>query len=136
MKRIQNWRAPLMAEFLAGRSRTFAWGTFDCALFACDCVKAQTGHDPAAGFRGRYKTQAEAEALGSLSQIVSQTAANSGLAEILPAEARRGDLVLVVNGASSQALAVIDFSGMYAVCPGGRGLIRVRRHRWKRAWRV
>jgi len=137
-KRLSNWRAPLAAEFAAAEKRAFAWGSFDCALFACDCVKAQTGVDPGTAFRGRYSTAEQASALigGSLAALVAIVAAEFKLAEIGTGHARRGDLVLIDNRTALGALAVADFTGMYAVCPGAVGLIRVRRHRWKRAWRV
>jgi hypothetical protein len=135
MKR-DSWHAPLERLFLAGRSRSFAWGSFDCALFACDCIRAQTGVETAAEFRGRYTNQAQAEALGSLAAIASRITAQFAMPEILPGNAGRGDLVLIANGTTQGALAIVDFSGAYAVCPGARGLIRVRRHRWQRAWKV
>ena len=136
MSRFPNWRMPLAELFRQAQTRTFAWGSFDCALFACDCVRAQTGKDPASGFRASYSTEAEAKALGSLSTIAETVAAKFGLAEIAPSHAGRGDVVLIHNQTDQGALAVVDFSGAYAVCPGLRGLIRVRRHRWQRAWRV
>jgi hypothetical protein len=136
MKRLPNWRMPLAELFRQAQTQTFAWGSFDCALFACDCVWVQTGKDPAAAFRGTYSTEAEANALGSLSAIAETVAAQFGLAEIAPGHAGRGDIVLIQNQTAQGALAVVDFSGAYAVCPGSRGLIRVRRHRWQRAWRV
>jgi hypothetical protein len=137
MKRLANWRMPLAKEFLQGQKRSFSWGTFDCALFACNCVLAETGEDPGASFRGgRYSTQAEAEALGSLSQIVEAVATQFRLPEIAAGHAGRGDLVLLDNRTVQGALAIVDLSGAYAVCPGSQGLIRVRRHRWKRAWRI
>jgi hypothetical protein len=142
MRRLANWRAPLAAEFLAARTRTFAWGTFDCAMFACDCARIQTGNvvDPGVAFRGKYSTEAQADVFiqqaGSLQQIASQTAANCGFAEVSTGHAQRGDLVFIDNNTPAGALAVVDFTGMYAVCPAATGLMRVRRHRWKRVWRV
>jgi hypothetical protein len=136
MKRLSVWQAPLEQLFLAGRSRTFAWGSFDCALFACDCILAETGEDTASEFRGKYSTEAEARIFGSLNAIAERITAQFAMPEILPGHAGRGDLVLIANGTAESALAIVDFSAAYAVCPGARGLIRVRRHRWQRAWRV
>ena len=134
--RVPDWRARLSDEFDKGQTREFAWGSFDCALFACDCMWAETGQDMGAEFRGRYANEAEATALGSLAGIAETIAARFGLPAITPGHAGRGDIVLINNGTEHGALAVVDFSGAYAVCPGSHGLIRVRRHRWKRAWRV
>ena len=141
MKRLYNWRAALEQQFFAGRSLAFAWGSFDCALFACDCILAETGFDPATEFRGHYSTEAEAAALtgGSLAAIAELITSRFGMPEISPGHAGRGDLVLIdnsLNGIDSAALAIVDLGAVCALCPGTRGLIRVRRHRWKRAWRV
>jgi hypothetical protein len=136
MKRISSWHRALEEQLRQGQTREFAWGSFDCALFACDCVWAQTGEDPAVDFRGKYSAQDSAEAFGSISAIAEKIAAQFGLPEIAPGHAGRGDVVLIDNRTAQGALAVIDFTGSYAVCPGSQGLIRVRRHRWLRAWRI
>lgn len=136
MKRLSNWRMPLAEKFHQGKSSTFAWGKFDCALFACDCISAQTAVDPAVEFRGKYASETEAATLGSLTAIAERVTAQFAMPEIAPGHAGRGDLVLVNNGTPQGALAIVDFTGAWAMCPGARGLIRVRRHRWQRAWRV
>jgi uncharacterized protein DUF6950 len=136
MRRLSNWRLALTAQIEKSKTLTFAWGSFDCALFACDCIRAQIGADPAAEFRGRYKTEAEAQALGSLSAIAEAMTARFGLIEISRGHAGRGDVVLIDNRTPQGALAIVDLGGRWAVCPGSRGLIRVGRHRWKRAWKV
>ena len=61
--RKEDWPERLMALIAERRSRPFAWGEQDCALFACDAVAAMTGADPAAWFRGRYRTRRGAYAL-------------------------------------------------------------------------
>lgn len=56
--RLSNWE-PLLQEFLAERrSAPFAYGKNDCAMFVSDAVLAMTGIDPAADFRGKYRTKA------------------------------------------------------------------------------
>lgn len=62
-----------LPEFLrVARARPFAWGRHDCALFAADWVLNETGHDPAAAWRGRYRSEAGAaraiEAAGGLEE--------------------------------------------------------------------
>lgn len=139
MKRVANWRAALALQFQQARTRKFEWGKFDCALFACDCIWAQLARDPAAAFRGRYSTEAQATALlgnGGLAAIAVQIASQFGFKEVSAGHAGRGDVVLIRNGTPQGALAIVDFTAAFAVCPGTRGLIRVRRHRWLRAWKV
>ncbi|ERI13515.1 hypothetical protein O206_08585 [Ochrobactrum sp. EGD-AQ16] len=36
------------------------WGVSDCLMTAADAIKAVTGEDPLAEFRGKYKTEAGA----------------------------------------------------------------------------
>lgn len=44
-----------LADFLAAERRhPWAWGGKDCALWVADWVKAATGKDPAAPYRGAY----------------------------------------------------------------------------------
>lgn len=56
MKRTPGWRARLNAAIENARLQPFVPGVFDCALFQADCVMALTGHDFAAGVRGKYTT--------------------------------------------------------------------------------
>ena len=60
MKRREGWEQ-YWADFISAASvREFEWGTCDCCLFACDGVEVLTGTDPAAPFRGTYRTIAGA----------------------------------------------------------------------------
>jgi hypothetical protein len=141
LKRRRHWERHLAAQFKAAAKRSFSWGTFDCALFACDSIAIQTGIDPGASYRNRYKTRAEAEViLGAGKDALAQTAEKItkqfGMKEVGVHHARRGDLVFLNNGTPQGALAIIDFTGIFALCPGSNGLMQVKRHRWRRAWRV
>ena len=46
----------LVAFLRASGARAFAWGECDCCTWACDWVLARRGVDPAARWRGRYRT--------------------------------------------------------------------------------
>ncbi|MFN6950990.1 MAG: DUF6950 family protein [Albidovulum sp.] len=94
MKRRRDWRARLHEEIERHRRVPFSWGDgSDCAMFAADCVKAMTGDDPAARFRGRYATafgalRAVREAgFADLADAISDT-----FEEIHPSRARVGDV--------------------------------------------
>lgn len=57
MQRIPKSNQHLKA-FIKKRLKTpFQWGKNDCALFVADAVLAQTDHDIAKAFRGKYKTE-------------------------------------------------------------------------------
>jgi len=137
MKRIANWEAALAAWQLAVPARSFAWGEFDCALAACEAVKALTGVDPAEAFRGTYSTEAEAVKLlgpGGLGEFAATVAREFGMAEVVPNFAHRGDVVLVDNGNPGGALGIVDLSGRFAWCVLERGMVRIPMDRWLRAW--
>lgn len=51
----------LIAEWLrATGGAAFEWGQCDCATWAADLVSRACGRDPAAGWRGAYRTRFEA----------------------------------------------------------------------------
>ncbi len=53
-----------LTEFIrAAMRRQFVWGERDCALFCGDWVRAMTGHDCFARWRGSYHSEAEAQAI-------------------------------------------------------------------------
>lgn len=100
MTRKEAW-PELMNEYIRGvRHRKFTWGTFDCCMFAANCVLAMTGIDPVAAYRGKY-TDAQSAAV-ALHEI-----AGGGLFEVMkclerefgwtyidnPKKVRRGDIV-------------------------------------------
>src|SRR5690349_271236 len=103
--RLPDWEERLTEIIRARHRAPFAWGQFDCALFACDAVLAMTGVDLAEPFRGRY-----ADALGALRAIRKFTsggnlgdvariqAAAFTIPEVDPPFAMLGDVVLGDGG--------------------------------------
>jgi uncharacterized protein DUF6950 len=146
LKRFPDWQRRLAAQMEKARAAKFAWGTFDCALAVCDAIAAITGVDPAAPYRGKYATEAEATALigDDLGAFAAGIFSNLGAKEVRPTFARRGDVVLVNNtppsspsGIVSTALGFVDLSGAFAPCASGdKGVVRVRMGRWLRAWQI
>ena len=75
-----------LAGFLrASGARPFAWGVQDCCLWGADWVRLATGRDPAAGWRGRYRTAIGAARLvtrrGGFEAHVAACLADAGLTE-------------------------------------------------------
>jgi hypothetical protein len=144
IKRAQNWQT-LLHEFLETRARQpFAWGANDCALFAADAVQAMTGKDLGAAFRGKYSTQAEAEA---------QMTATCGSADALALAAhlcqqaglpprshvnfaQRGDVIALKNPDGSHSLGIVALSGVHALFVTEGGLRRMRVRDCVAAWQV
>jgi len=140
MSRYEDWPERLFAVVETSRSRAFAWGSHDCALFACDCVLAITGTDPAAWFRGRYRAKRKGYALlkrfaggGGLSATWEKIAAAHGYAEIAPAFAGRGDIVLL-DTVMGEALGVS--LGLTIAAAGPEGLEFLPLAVARRGWRI
>jgi hypothetical protein len=141
VKRLLNWPALLEAHLEGARKQTFSWGKWDCALAACDAIKAITGTDPGAPYRGKYSTEGGAATLAGATLVafgafVATATAGLAMPQVSVRHARRGDLVLCDNGTPQGALGIVDLSGRYAVCAGAKGLLKLRMSRWKKAWRV
>jgi len=155
--RNPDWLPRLEAAVARARALPFAWGRHDCCLFPCDVVRAMTGVDLARGWRGRYRSLLGARRMlrrrGGLKALAEGVARRHGLAEIPPATARRGDVVLLdasslagrfalgPAGSGSACLAVVDLTGAAALTVAapdatGGGLVEVPMPLWRRAWRI
>ena len=113
----------------------FAWGTRDCALVVADWIAARRGVDPAAGWRGRYASEAECSGLlraaGHLPRIFARLAREHGIARTTAP--RPGDVAVVRIGAMWFG-AVMTPTGRWAV-KAGDGLSSGKA-RVVAAWRV
>lgn len=123
MRRLPDWQ-PRLAAFLEDAGRLpFAEGRHDCALFAAGAVAAMTGEDPAAGWRGRYRTTRGGlrvlRAAGHRDHLALAAALFEG---IPPAFARMGDLA-AVPGQGGPALGVVQGEGVFVLTPAGMGLV-------------
>lgn len=96
----------LNAYLRAAARQPFAWGTRDCALFVADWVQIATGAaDPAAAWRGRYASEAEALRLtGCLgfTGLIAKGARGAGLARTR--EVKLGDIGVAVIGRAVGAI--------------------------------
>ena len=125
-----------LAELVEQRRDTpFAWGSHDCCLWAADAVQTITGHDTAAAWRGRYASEAEAEALmagaAGLYGLVAQALEAQGIPQCPPALAQRGDQALVEHG-NTLAMGVV--LGEVVAVPGPDGLAYAPIGAIRRAW--
>lgn len=94
--RREGWERALSAEVEAARTRPFEWGRHDCALWAADCVMAMTGNDPAACWRGRYRTALGAARIlrrSGCDDIAAMAARVLDAPLPSPVMARRGDIL-------------------------------------------
>jgi hypothetical protein len=130
--RRADWQSRL-AELVAARmDAPFAWGSNDCCLFAADAVLAVTGTDPAADLRGAYTDERGAlRVLARLGGVAGIAEARAG-AEIVPALARPGDIVL--GAIDRECLGVC--TGLHWHAPSAAGLVCAPMSAALRAWRV
>lgn len=138
LTRCEDWPERLDAWLGAHKATPFAWGTWDCALAACDWVLVAIGADLAEGLRGYKTARGAAGAMrrfagGGLVEVVEKVAARNGIAEVAPSYAQRGDVVLIESD-RGPALGVAIETGI--VCAGPGGLVRRLRRDAVRAWRI
>lgn len=133
-ERLPDWEQRLHAYLASHEGAVFAWGRLDCALFAAGAVAAMTGLDPAAGFRGHYRSARGS--VRALRRIGAGTLAAT-IAQLFPEKpagyARRGDLVMVDDMVGVCIGAEALFVGEE---DGSAGLVRFPRSAWSTAWSV
>lgn len=114
----------------------FAWGTQDCCTLAADAVVATTGIDIFARWRGKYTTEAEADALigpAGLDGAALALMAEWGAPLCMPATAQRGDIALVAVG---NALLLGVVVGDRIAAPGPDGLVFLKIDTARRVWAI
>jgi len=115
-----------LADYIAANlEREFAWGRFDCVLFAATWLQLATGIDHLAGlppWRSKIGAARVLKAVGGL-----EAAVDRALNRIHPHMAKDGDIAM------RQGCLCI-FSGAHIVGPGRNGLTFVDRTEALCAW--
>lgn len=133
MKRVDKWENELRAVVLSYAGRPFVWGQSDCAHFAADCVRAVTGVDALAAYRGRYASRLGAAArmlFRSHRSVASAAGAElqkAGAVPVDPRAARNGDIGITAD----DVLAVRLSRGFIARDKAGRFYAASAVHAWK-----
>jgi hypothetical protein len=130
--RLSDWQSRLGALFFDRAKTPFTWGANDCASFACDCVLAQTGHDPAEHLRGYADAASAAHVLkdgGGLRRLADKRLG----AKIPPALAQVGDVGLTAIG-GRPSLVVCGGERWYG--PSDAGLVSIPAADVRAAWRA
>ncbi len=123
LTRLPDWQARLHAWLLEVGGKPFKPGRHDCALFAAGAVAAMTGEDPAAVFRGRYRTlRGGLRVLRRAGWRDHIAFAAAQLDEINPLLARPGDLA-VVPADGGDALGVVQGEWIYVLGLQGMGMV-------------
>ena len=116
-ERLPDWEQRLHDYLAANEGAVFSWGRLDCALFSAGAVLAITGVDPAADFRGHYRTRrGSACALGRFGQRTLLATVAARFPETPIGYARRGDqTVLQYNNKLYLGAGGSDFVAQYGV---------------------
>lgn len=125
LKRKPLWRADFKRAIDDMRRRPFDWSTqYDCGMgLVVEVVKAITGHDFGAPYRGRYTTSAGAlrvmrrEGFENLADLAA-----SMIPEIRPNECRIGDVVAYrTDSRFGYALGVVNGERAFVLTEDGMG---------------
>jgi hypothetical protein len=113
-------------------------------MFAADGIKAFTGTDIAAEFRGKYSDQPTALAAirsitggRTVADAAAYCAAKHGLTEWKhPLMAQRGDLAIARNGDGNPIVGLVHLNGRHIVTVSEKGLVHLPISSILRAWKV
>lgn len=132
--RLPDWEDRLSAFLEEASAKEFKPGEHDGALFAANAVKAMTGEDLGAPFRGRYDTCKDGEKRLKQAGYTNLLDLLDGkLERIKKGMAQRGDVVMLKD----KNLAVCFGHVALAVNPEpGAPFVRAEREDWQRAWKV
>lgn len=132
--RLPDWEARL-SDYIAGLNGAgFDYGRLDCALFFAGGVVACRGDDPAAEFRGKYRTKA-----GSIRAL--RTIGAGDLESTLDAKFEQKPVAFLQRGDGvwdGEAVGVCmgPFALFIGTSESVDGLYRVPRSDWLKGWAV
>lgn len=138
MSRRPTWPEELDAFIREAATKRFAWGRWDCFLFAAEGVRRLGGPNIAAGIKGTYSDAEGASAAiaawgQDLEDGLTARCGGLGMQEIPPALARRGDLVVLrLPGGPTAGIC----GGSTAWCAGPTGVVSVPMTAASKAWAV
>lgn len=139
-------RERLAAAILAAMDRAVAnppvWGVDDCALWCAEPIRIVLGYDPAASFRGRYRTALGANrVLGGtgLAGALADAATVHGWRRIKGDEADTGDIGLAIYENEKKRLVqtcmICRAPGWFVARKAG-GFVALDARLIERAWAV
>lgn len=134
--RLPDWFSRLANYIDDVQARPFAYGQFDCTLFASGAVEAMTGVSLHKQFVGKYNSKsAGMRKLKDMGFDNHVAYVASLFVEIHPSMAQIGDIA-VVESDEGYGLGVVQGSRVYVTQPGAKGLGVVDLLQAKRAFRV
>lgn len=116
--RHPDWQLRIIDTIKAASGRPFCWGENDCCLFVADVCLAACGKDPAADYRGRYRTELGAKRALAKTHGSIAAALDAHFERVPVAMAQRGD-ALVFDGPQGQTAAVMWAGRVWAMTEQG-----------------
>lgn len=132
--RFADWEVRLGEYLAANQKKPFRYGVHDCCKFSAEAVKAICGIDPMGrvkGYLGAKEARAIQREAGGLVKAVESAMQECGFSEILPMQARRGDVVM-----SNKSFGVVGCDGWNCAFVKLRGYTYLPLSSCSRAWRV
>lgn len=119
MKRYSFWRTALTDYVQSVAGEPFEPGKHDCALFVAGAIKAMTGEDLAAAYRGKYSTITRGKRKLRKDGFDDHVAMAASLfEEVAVSHAMVGDVASIeVDGGA--ALGIVQGDRVYFVSPQG-----------------
>ncbi|MCR3909405.1 hypothetical protein NUK47_11520 [Aeromonas hydrophila] len=116
--RHPDWQIRIITTIQAASERPFCWGENDCCLFVADVCLAACDKDPAAEYRGRYRTEIGAKRVLAKTHGDIPAALDAMFERIPVAMAQRGD-ALVFDGPQGQTAGVMWAGKVWAMTEVG-----------------
>lgn len=137
MKKREDWKLRLHNFLAANKDRPFEWGVWDCCKFTNAAVVAMTDEDLIPDelhwVDERSAKKAIYEYGKTLGRSVQKAAKAAGLQMIDPAEADRGDVV-VIKEDGGQVAGICD--GFSVVCPSDSGYTHRSKNQAHKVFRI
>jgi len=112
--RHPDWQTRIIDTIKAASERPFCWGQNDCCLLVADVCLAACDKDPAAAYRGRYRTELGAKRVLAKTHGSIAGALDALFARVPVAMAQRGD-ALVFDGPQGQTAGVMWAGRVWAM---------------------
>jgi hypothetical protein len=134
--RVNGELARFLRELAA---RRFDWASCNCLTVCADWVLRATGRDPAAPWRGRLGSKADAIALvaefGGLENFAQAAMSSIGARTLRPEMAAAGDVAIVPSSSAAPMGAICVAPDRFAFLTVDLGLM-VASRRVLRAWSI
>jgi hypothetical protein len=142
MTRLPAWPGLLDRFISENRHRHFAYGSFDCCLWVCDCIQVMTGVDVAAEFRGRYNSRTgalrrirEVTGASSVRKVVEHVTAAQGMVPAPVLNLGRGDVGLI-RRSRDYSLGIVALDAARLIVAAASGLEWIPLTMATAGWRV